>query len=183
MKILSCACLASLPQKSHTFPSIHVFQQWDNFCSQKISMPLNLSSWSTFCSLGSTCPVLLNSFLLSTSPWLFCDSQLFLLCYYSVLWNITWGFPSHFLSHPHFVCLFPSELVLLIISSLLIAVSFSCSLIHLLLLGDCYLIFMMPRNCLMQVWTVETYLFFCQVYLLHVQDEIHLFSRELSLVS
>lgn len=185
MKILSSAWFVlSKPCSEFSYlPSIHVFQQWDSFWSQKLSMILSLSSWSTFCSHSFTCPLLLNSFLWSTSPWLLQNSQLFLLCHYLVLWNMTWGFPSHFLPHPHFVCLFSSELVLLKMSSLLIAVSFSCSLIHLLVLGDCYIIFVIPRNYLIQVWTVETHLLFYQGYLLHMQDEIHLFSGELSAVS
>lgn len=107
------SCVRLVLSKSHSeisyLPSIHVFQQWDSFCSQKLSMPINLSSWSTFCSCSFTYPVLLNSFLWSTSPWLFRNTQLFLLCPYLFLWYRTWGFsfpsPSSFcLCLPFWTC-------------------------------------------------------------------------------
>lgn len=176
---MSCAWLFLVKTYSEIsyLPSIHVFQQWDSFCSQKLPMPLNLCSWSTFCSHSVTYPVLLIFFFCGLSYHDFSITLSFFFCHYLVLWNATWGFS---LPSPSSFCL---SLVLLRMSSLLIAVSFSYSLVHLLLLGDCYLIFVMPRNSLMWVWTVETYFFFCQGYLLRMQDEIHLFFRELSAVS
>lgn len=163
-----------LTQKSHTFPPFMSFSSGTVFVVRNFPCPWICGHEALFAAI--VLPILYCSFffLCSVLPRLFHNSQLFLL---SVLWNATWGFS---LPSPSSFCL---SLVLLRMSSLLIAVSFSYSLVHLLLLGDCYLIFVMPRNSLMWVWTVETYFFFCQGYLLRMQDEIHLFFRELSAVS
>lgn len=170
---------ASLTEKSHTFPPFMSFSSGTVFVVRNFPCPWICPHEALFAAI--VLPILYCSILFCVLSYH--DFSITLSFFFSA---ITWFceiLPEvfHFFPHPHFVYLFPSELILLMMSSLLIEVSYS--LVHLLLLGDCYLIFVMPRNSLMWVWTVETYFFFCQGYLLHMQDEIHLFFRELSAVS
>lgn len=165
-----------LTQKSHTFPPFMSFSSGTVFVVRNFPCPWICAHEALFAAI--VLPILYCSFFFCVLSYHdFSITLSFFFCHYLVLWNATWGFS---LPSPSSFCL---SLVLLRMSSLLIAVSFSYSLVHLLLLGDCYLIFVMPRNSLMWVWTVETYFFFCRGYLLRMQDEIHLFFRELSAVS
>lgn len=115
---------SSLRNLTHSRPFISI-QPWAGFCSQKLSVLLNFSSRSTSLSPAIVLPV--QYCLLPFCDLYHHDFSITLNFFFPVIIRFCeigletfQDFSSHFLPHPHFVCLFPSELALLIVSSLML---------------------------------------------------------------